>query len=128
MKPSFLVGVSAFALSALVSGAPARASEDGKPPANADITLAKGEIHVKGHAGWHINTDYPWKVQLADGTKLVKDKNPEKFAFDPKDDKAGGPPHVKVVAPSGQVLLSGAVCSDSSGQCESFTKVPLTVP
>ena len=128
MKRTVLVGLSALAVALCVSAGIVQASEDGKPPANADITLAKGEIHVKGHAGWHINTDYPWKVVLADGSKINKDKNGDKFSFDAKDDKAGGPPHVKIVAPSGQVLLSGAICSSDSGQCESFTKVPVTVP
>jgi hypothetical protein len=116
------------ALAVIASVGVARASEDGKPPANADITLAAGEINVRGHAGWHINTDYKWRVQLADGSKLDKEKNPEKFEFDAADAKIGGPPHVKVHAPSGQVLLSGAVCSTTSGQCESFSKVPVTVP
>ncbi len=128
MRPSVLVGLSALAVALCVSAGVVQASEDGKPPSNADITLAKGEIHVKGHPGWHINTDYRWKVQLADGSKFDKEKNAEKFSFDAKDDKAGGPPHVKIQAPSGQVLLSGAICSSDSGQCESFTKVPVTVP
>ena len=128
MRASIFVGLSALAVAMFVSAGLVQASEDGKPPANADISLAKGEIHVKGHSGWHINTDYRWKVQTADGTKFDKEKNAETFEFDAKDDKAGGPPHVKIHAPSGQVLLSGAICSDASGQCESFTKVPLTVP
>ena len=67
-------------------------------------------------------------IQLADGSKLDKNKNADKFEFDAKDDSLGGPAHVKVHAPSGQVLISGAVCSSGNGQCESFTKVPLTVP
>ncbi len=128
MRPTLLLGLSALVVSICVSAAPVQASGDGQPPANADITLAKGEIHVKGHAGWHINTDYPWKIQLADGTKLDKNKNAEKFEFDAKDDSLGGPAHVKVHAPSGPVLISGAICSSGNGQCESFTKVPVTVP
>jgi hypothetical protein len=128
MRPTLLLGVSALVVTLCASAGLVQASGDGQPPANADITLAKGEIHVKGHAGWHMNTDYPWKIQLADGSKLDKNKNADKFEFDAKDDTIGGPAHVKVHAPSGQVLISGAVCSKDGGQCESFTKVPVTVP
>jgi hypothetical protein len=128
MRPTRLLGLSALVLAICASAGVVYASGDGQPPANADITLAKGEINVKGHSGWHINVDYPWKIQLADGTKLDKNKNAEKFEFDAKDDSIGGPAHVKVHAPSGQVLISGAICSKDGGQCESFTKVPVTVP
>ena len=128
MRPTLLVALSALVVTVCASAGLVQASGDGQPPANADITLAKGEINVKGHSGWHMNTDYPWKIQLADGTKLDKNKNAEKFEFDAKDDSLGGPAHVKVHAPSGQVLISGAVCSSGNGQCESFTKVPVTVP
>ena len=128
MRPTLLLGLSALFATVCFSAGPVQASGDGQPPANADITPAKGQIDIKGHPGWHINTDYRWKFQLADGTKFDKDKNPEKFEFDAKDDRIGGPPHVKLHVPSGQVLISGAVCSTGSGQCESFTRVPVTVP
>jgi hypothetical protein len=129
MRSKLVLGLAALVVAVASSAGVVQASGDGQPPANADITLAKGEIHVKGHKGWHINTEYRWKVQLADGTKFDKEKNPDRFEFDAKDDKLGGPPHVKVHAPSGQqVLISGAVCSTDSTQCENFTRVPVTVP
>ena len=127
MRPTLLLGLSAIVAAVCASGL-VQASGDGQPPANADIVPSKGTIDIKGHSGWHINTDYRWKIVLADGTKFDKDKNPEKFEFDKADDKLGGPPHVKLHAPSGQVLISGAICSNGSGQCENFTKVPVTVP
>jgi hypothetical protein len=127
MRPTLLLGLSAIVAAVCASGL-VQASGDGQPPANADIVPSKGMIDIKGHAGWHINTDYRWKIVLADGTKFDKDKNPDKFEFDKADDKLGGPPHVKLHSPSGQVLVSGAICSNGSGQCENFTKVPVTVP
>lgn len=123
---ALVVPLCAFVVS--LGASPVRAAGEGEPPANADITPAKGVIDVKGHLGWHINTDYRWRIQLADGTKFDKEKNPDRFEFDAADDKLGGPAHVRVHAPSGAVLISGAVCSTGSGQCESFSKVPLTVP
>jgi hypothetical protein len=130
MRPTLLLRLSAaLGVAALLFAGQVQASGDGQPPANADITTAKGEIHVKGHPGWHINMDYTWKIFAQDKTKLFDHKkNPDKFEFDKADDKIGGPPHVKVHVPSGSVLISGAICSNANGQCENFTNVPVTVP
>jgi hypothetical protein len=128
MRPTLLLGLSAIVAMVCASGL-VQASGDGQPPANADIVPSKGVIDIKGHPGWHINTDYTWKILSTDGTKLFDHKkNPDKFEFDKADDKIGGPPHVKVHVPSGPVLISGAICSNANGQCENFTKVPVTVP
>jgi len=131
MRPTLLLGLSAVVgVAALMFAGQVQASGDGTPPANADITVSKGVIDVKGHPGWHINTEYTWKIHSPDGkTKLFDHKaNPDKFEFDKADEKIGGPPHVKVHVPSGPVLISGAICSNGSGQCENFTRVPVTVP
>ena len=42
MRASIFVGLSALAVAMFVSAGLVQASEDGKPPANADISLAKG--------------------------------------------------------------------------------------
>ena len=104
MRPTRLLGLSALVITLCASAGIVQASGDGQPPANADITLAKGEIHVKGHSGWHINMDYPWKIQLADGTKLDKNKNAEKFVFDAKDESLGGRSRVPVLEADAGVL------------------------
>ena len=84
---ALVVPLCAFVVS--LGASPVRAAGEGEPPANADITPAKGVIDVKGHLGWHINTDYRWRIQLADGTKFDKEKNPDRFEFDAADAIAG---------------------------------------
>lgn len=73
-----------------------------------DLTVANGEIALvtKGH--WHVNKDYPWKVDAA-GTTFDKSK----FLFTETSAKLSGVPH-------GTAKLKGAVCNGP--QCMPFSK------
>lgn len=95
---SIALAVSAAALSAQL----AAAEEE------FDLTAANGEIALvtKGH--WHVNKDYPWKVD-AGGTIFDKSK----FLFTETSAKLSGVPH-------GTAKLKGAVCNGP--QCMPFSK------
>jgi len=73
-----------------------------------DLTVTNGEIALvtKGH--WHVNKDYPWKVD-AGGTTFDKSK----FLFTETSAKLSGVPH-------GTAKLKGAVCNGP--QCMPFSK------
>src|SRR5258708_10086969 len=73
-----------------------------------DVNVAKGQITVTAHTGWHINKDYPWKLVVGD-TKLDKSK----FNLAETTATLSG-------APKGAGKLKGAVCS--ADQCHTFEK------
>src|SRR5258708_35064793 len=73
-----------------------------------DVSVAKGQITVTAHSGWHINKDYPWKLVVGD-TKLDKSK----FTLAETTATVSDPP-------KGSGTLKGAVCS--ADQCHTFQK------
>lgn len=73
-----------------------------------DLTVAKGEIDLVTKGSWHVNKDYPWKVD-AGGTTFDKSK----FLFTETSAKLSGVPH-------GTAKLKGAVCNGP--QCMPFSK------
>jgi hypothetical protein len=107
MRPLHMFGIAAVAAFAtLVS--PAFADD------NFDLTVSKGQVVVKPHAGWHINLEYGWAVHAPNekGEKGPKEPN-AKVALD------------KTVATITQVtpgkhFIRGAVCSESN--CAPFVK------
>lgn len=83
-----------------------------------DVTAAGNKITVNTKGGWHINKEYPWKVEGTAGGKEVKIK---KDAF-----KLGETSATVEGAPAGSVKLKGAVCQTAAdgkpGSCKSFEK------
>jgi hypothetical protein len=95
---SFIFALASVALSAH----PAAADEQ------FDLTVAKGEIDLVTKGNWHVNKDYPWKV---DAGGSIFDKS--KFVFTETSVKVSGVPH-------GAAKLKGAVCNGP--QCMPFSK------
>jgi hypothetical protein len=77
------------------------------------VSTSKGHIEVTPKGPWHINKDYPWKLQ-AGSNKIDKSK------FQLSDTKAS-----LDGAPSGAATLKGAVCNGD--QCKTFSE-NVTVP
>lgn len=100
-KVAILSSIIALA-AAVMSAAPAAADEQ------FDLTVAKGEIDLVTKGNWHVNKDYPWKVDAA-GTTFDKSK----FLFTETSVKLSGVPH-------GTAKLKGAVCNGP--QCMPFSK------
>jgi hypothetical protein len=100
------LGLSAVAavLALAVSSITTRALADNE----VDVSVAKGQITVTAHSGWHINKDYPWKLVVGD-TKLDKSK----FTLAETTATVSDPP-------KGSGTLKGAVCS--ADQCHTFQK------
>lgn len=103
MSKKFRIVSAVLALAATASLAQLAAAEE-----EFDLTVANGEIALvtKGH--WHVNKDYPWKVD-AGGTTFDKSK----FLFTETSAKLTGVPH-------GTAKLKGAVCNGP--QCMPFSK------
>lgn len=73
-----------------------------------DVDVAKGQVTVTAHAGWHISKDYPWKLVVGD-TRLEK----AKFTLAETTAVVSGVPH-------GPATLKGAICSGD--RCHNFKK------
>jgi hypothetical protein len=73
-----------------------------------DVTVQGGNVVVVAKGHWHINKDFPWKVESG-ATKLDKSK----FAFTETSATLAG-------APKGKVHVKGGVCN--GGQCRNFDK------
>jgi hypothetical protein len=102
MRPTIIAATSA-AIALATTLAPAAFAES-----EFDVSVAKGEVTVTVHSGWHINKEYPWKLVVGD-TKLDK----AKFSLAETTATVAGAPH-------GTGMLKGAVCSPD--QCHTFQK------
>jgi hypothetical protein len=93
----------AVALAAVV--APALAQDE------FDVAVAGNKVTVTTKAGWHVNKEYPWKIE-------VQGKKVDKTGFQFTGDSVAS-----VAAPgTGEGVLSVGVCSGA--QCKSV-KVPV---
>jgi hypothetical protein len=73
-----------------------------------DIAVAARQVTVTTRAGWHVNTEYPWKLVVGD---LKLDKT--RFNFGETTASVAG-------APPGNAKLMGGICSGD--RCRSFKK------
>jgi uncharacterized membrane protein len=78
----------------------ANAEEEVNNGGNMHIILDKGSVTATAEPGWHVNVNYPWSIQVVNGSKYTMN-----LFFD------------RVVAnnlPQGEAIIKGGICNENT--------------
>jgi predicted membrane-bound mannosyltransferase len=101
--------IAGLTLGLVVAVAAVFTARDARAEQEFDVAVAGGKVTVTAKGGWHINLEYPWKLQQDGKTVAAKDK----FSLNKETAVLSNAPH-------GAAKLKGAVCSGD--KCKTFEK------